>query len=328
MKEKVQLAMKKKSLVRDDEMLSRLHGVFRRLTTTDSRHWTPCLFRVDKEPISFDVREISVEQDGWKAYLESIEKDYVGDKKPILGEGFSFREYDGSAPEEGVAFHARMSDEPVGTAAGLFLKLAFGADVERGGEDFHDNGFAIRGRTESRDNIVFVSVRPPSVQLKNRFWLLYDRTEYKPVDRRLLALPKRIDAVFSGTEVWFLTLQGTQMFAPESICRTIARKRIAGMKELRWIEGFGVLEREATKGYNPRRFLAFNEGKVAELDVPSKRKAIARKFKIGLTKAGNVNLSDPVSANKFIKIVCDKAMVDPFDDAPMEVSGAKKWSAG
>lgn len=295
---------------------------------TDSRHWTPCLFRVDKEPISFDVREISVAQDGWKAYLESIVKDYAGDKKPILGEGFSFREYDGSALEEGIAFHANVSDESVGTAAESFLKAAFGADVERGGAHFHDNGFAIRGRSKSEDNIVFVSVRSPSVQLKNRFWLLYDRTEYKPVDRRLLVLPKRIDAVFSESEVWFLTLPGAQMFAPESICRTIARKRIAGMKELRWIEGFGVLEIEATKGYNPRRFLAFNEGKVKELDDPSKRKVIARKFRIGLTKAGKVDLSDPVSANKFIKVVCDKAMVDPFDEAPMEVSGAKQWSEG
>lgn len=31
------------------------------------------------------------------------------------------------------------------------------------------------------------------------------------------------------------------------------------------------------------------------------------------------------AADKLVKLLCDRGMVDPFDNNPMEVSSSKKW---
>ena len=35
--------------------------------------------------------------------------------------------------------------------------------------------------------------------------------------------------------------------------------------------------------------------------------------------------TEPEVAEKLIKLLCNRGMVDPFDDTPKEVSGSKKW---
>ena len=319
--------MSKRSSQSDNEMRKPLREAFQRLSTEDCRYWVPYLFQVvkDSEQICFDARQITIEQDEWKKYLEGIEKDYVGGRKPFLGEGFSFREYDGSAPDEGMALHAKCADEAVGLTVMSFLKSIDCADAEHGGRDLNENGLAICGQSDEGLRTIFVSGHSPFMAIKNRFWLLHGKTEYTLMKEKLLVLPKKMDAVVVGDDIWFLTLQGAQLFAPESICRKIAQDRVESMKGLSWIEGFSTLESEAVKGFNPRRFLAFNGDKVADLAIQAKRKDIARKFHIDLTKAEKINLTNPISANNFIKVICDKAMVDPFNDDPMEVSGAKEW---
>ncbi len=36
-------------------------------------------------------------------------------------------------------------------------------------------------------------------------------------------------------------------------------------------------------------------------------------------------MSKPGAADKIVKILCSRGMVDPFDQNPMEVSSSKKW---
>lgn len=322
--------MTQRNSMNDVAMLKVLQQAFHRLATCDARCWTPHFFQTHKGAngaISFDARQIAISPpEEWKRYLDSLEKDYVSGKKAFLKGGFSFREYDGSAPEEGTALHAECTDGVSGQIVCDFTKALVNADVERGGKDLKENGFTICGKSEEGLRTIFVSAHTPLAQLKNRFWLLHDATEYTPVDRPLLVLPKRIDALIVGDDAWFLTLQGTQLFAPDSICRKIAQEKISTMNGIKWIEGFDTFAKAAVTGYNPRRFLAFNAEKVTELADALKRKRIAKKFNISLKPSGKIDLSDPASANNFIKVVCDKAMVDPFNDGPMEVSGAKKWN--
>ena len=315
----------------EDAILSTLQLSFNHLVADDRSYWTPHLFQTQKTPdgtISFDARQINISpQEEWKRYLVGLEKDYVSGKKAILREGFSFREYDGSAPEEGTAFHCKCSNSIIGQTVHAFAQSIANADVERGSKNMTENGFVICGKTKEGSRILFVSAHTPLVQINNRFWLLYDKTQYRPVkEKQLLTLPKKIDALIVGEDVWFLTLQGTQLFAPDSICKNVAQDRVSGMKGVKWIEGFDTFADVAIKGFNPRRFLAFNAGKVIELGDGAKRKRIAKKFSLPLKPSGNIDLSNPISANAFIKIICNKAMVDPFNEGPMEVSGAKEWN--
>ena len=44
-----------------------------------------------------------------------------------------------------------------------------------------------------------------------------------------------------------------------------------------------------------------------------------------LRKHGKIDTSQEGVSEKVVKILCDKGMVDPFEDIAMEVSSAKKW---
>ena len=54
------------------------------------------------------------------------------------------------------------------------------------------------------------------------------------------------------------------------------------------------------------------------------RKRIAKKFSIPLVD-GKLDASDPINAERIVKILCKKGMIDPFDDIAVEVFGARKW---
>ena len=40
---------------------------------------------------------------------------------------------------------------------------------------------------------------------------------------------------------------------------------------------------------------------------------------------GHIDTSTPDMVEKLIKVLCNKGMVDPFDNVPVEVSGASRW---
>ena len=70
--------------------------------------------------------------------------------------------------------------------------------------------------------------------------------------------------------------------------------------------------------------MAFNDGHLKKLKKPSDRKKIAKKFGIPLD-GDKFDMLKEGSADKLVKVLCDRGMVDPFDDNPMEVAGSKKW---
>ena len=51
---------------------------------------------------------------------------------------------------------------------------------------------------------------------------------------------------------------------------------------------------------------------------------MAKKFNIPLD-GDKFDTTQQSAAEKIVKLLCDRGMVDPFDDNPMEVAGSKKW---
>lgn len=54
------------------------------------------------------------------------------------------------------------------------------------------------------------------------------------------------------------------------------------------------------------------------------RQRIAKKFNIPMIK-DRFDSSCPETSDKLIKILCNRGMVDPFGNDPVEVAGSKKW---
>jgi hypothetical protein len=61
-----------------------------------------------------------------------------------------------------------------------------------------------------------------------------------------------------------------------------------------------------------------------DLNDSKKRKKIAKKF--GIKYSNNrFDLSEKGDAERFIKVICNRGMTDPFTDDPVEVTSSKKW---
>ena len=54
------------------------------------------------------------------------------------------------------------------------------------------------------------------------------------------------------------------------------------------------------------------------------RNKIGKKFKIPLD-GDKFDINQQGAADKLVKLLCDRGMIEPFDNNPIEVSGAKKW---
>ena len=77
-------------------------------------------------------------------------------------------------------------------------------------------------------------------------------------------------------------------------------------------------------GHNPRKFVSFNDGYLQELKNAKSRKKMAKKFNIPLY-GDKFDTNQQGATDKIVKLLCNRGMIDPFNDNPMEVAGAKRW---
>ena len=90
------------------------------------------------------------------------------------------------------------------------------------------------------------------------------------------------------------------------------------------VTDFVAFSSVAGSGHNPRKFVSFNDAHLQKLKNARSRAKMARKFNIPM--AGELfDTTQPGAIDKIVKLLCDRGMVDPFDDNPMEVAGSKKW---
>lgn len=99
---------------------------------------------------------------------------------------------------------------------------------------------------------------------------------------------------------------------------------LIGQKKI--LDGFEEFQAIASSGHNPRKFVSFNDSHLDKLTVLKNRKSLAKKFGIPLTSKNMFDAKVDGAAEKIVKLLCHRGMIDPFDDIPVEVSGSKKWS--
>lgn len=55
-----------------------------------------------------------------------------------------------------------------------------------------------------------------------------------------------------------------------------------------------------------------------------KRKKLANMFDLKL-RGNEIDTNDEKTSARLVKFLCNKAMLDPLDDSPVEVAAAKSW---
>ena len=181
--------------------------------------------------------------------------------------------------------------------------------------------FACKGK-----NVDFIFNTPPFKQLKGAVWTFVGN-KFKFTKERILVLPLEADAIRVDERIYFLTERGVRMFeSPEDLAKR-SREVIDKILNLGLVSDPENFARYASGADNQRRLRKFKEDEADRLKFladKTKGKKIREKF--GLRIDGKQLISTTKEdVDRVVKLVYQRGMLNPFDNAPMEVHGASKW---
>ena len=101
--------------------------------------------------------------------------------------------------------------------------------------------------------------------------------------------------------VYLFNMNGEKLFNMERAYRTICHSKVEDIINSGIISDESAFRQYATSGHNPR------------------------KFGITQIQEGTFDSSDSENVNRIVKFLCKKGMIDPVNDDPVEVEGARQW---
>lgn len=295
-----------------------------------STDWSLQLLRITtykKTGTQYASRQITLEPEGeLDSFVKEITDIYLGTGKSALSKYTRVTDYDGTA--DGKTVYKLSSDNPlIATEFADFISAVADPDVEADSLTY-TSAYVIKGSTivNGEDTpIKLVSMQNPITTLKHKFFPGHDNGKFKGLSEKILSLKPTLDIVVIGTTVYFMTMNGENLFNMERAYRSVCHDVIARIETADMICGFDTFKTVAEAGHNPRRFVSFNSERFEALKNTRTRKAMAKQFDIPLDENGNLDATVEEAAERIVKVLCNKGMVDPFKKVAVEVSGARPW---
>lgn len=178
------------------------------------------------------------------------------------------------------------------------------------------------GRKSER--VKLISMQNPVTTLKQKYQFLHSSGSFEKIKNQVLTLRTAFDVIIIEDTVYFLTPDGERLFNMARAFKKICRSRISDVEKSGIISDIEKFKDFAEKGYNPRRFASFNEERLKRLADAATREKMANQFSI--QRVGDLfDSSSRENVDKIVKLLCNKGMMDPFEEAAVEVSSSKKW---
>lgn len=305
--------------------VEKLDRIFTALSTCEA--WSIQLLKINtsrRAPTTYMGREIIFTPNGQlNDFVSDIVDTYVG-RKGILHTFTDVREYDGSAINQ-VIYKLPVTSELIAEEYQALLEGMAQPYAEIDPLEVKFQAYLLNGliKLDGEDfPVKLVSMQNPITTLKHKF--MEDKGTFKEISDKVLSLKTMIDIIIFDQCIYMLNLAGEKLFNMERSYRAVCTDKIADMKEYDIITDFEIFSATAGSGHNPRKFVSFNDEHLKKLKSRANRRKIAQKFNIPL-KDDKFDTSKAQAVDKLVKILCNRGMVDPFDDNPMEVAGSKKW---
>ena len=285
------------------------------------------LLRIEKDenPIRYFSREIELKpEEDFFEYLKELCAKYSSQKTSSLQGEVDI--YQGDVIIDRV-YKLPVTDELISDSLQVLESVIADPDTEGDVVGQEWNALLIKGLISGKDGTVpvrLITMKSPIAVLRNRF-LLDEKGQFRKIENRVLTLNKSLDAVIYGETFYFLTLQAENLFNIERAYKKKSEKKTTEIIESGIISDPEKFQIAARKGVNPRRFVSFNPQRFEALQQMTGRKRFAELFQLKLASDGTISTDDAVTTDRLIRFLCDKAMVDPVDEAPREVSAAKVW---
>lgn len=260
------------------------------------------------------------------ALIEEISKKYLSSGKGSLDSYSDVSDYDGTASR--TTIYRLGKDNPlIASEYKSFLAAVANPDVEADSFSF-TSACVIKGiLTIGDDNIPvkLVSMQSPVTTLKQKYRLLHASGKFSQITGPILTLRSSVDVVMVGDRIYFLTLAGENLFNMSRAYKAVCHDAVTEVESAGIISNIDSFRSIAESGHNPRKFISFDRERLNALKNTNTRKAMAKRFLIPLDDENRFNAGADGAADKIVKLLCNKGMVDPFHNTAVEVSGAKQW---
>ena len=274
---------------------------------------------------SYVGREITLSPEGTlTSFVKEISEHYTNKSKGILLSYHDITEYDGSTVDKFVYSLSKTNTLIVDEYNALMEAIA-NPDTELNPLEFKAKAYVLRGIIyidDEKKPIKLISVQNPVTSLKHKF--LRANGTFTEITDKVISLRTSIDVIIMDDIVYMLTLAGENLFNMERAYKAACAGKLEEIKRCCIVTDFAAFSSVAGSGHNPRKFVSFNESHLQKLKNSRSRVKMAKKFSIPMN-GDCFDTTQPGVADKIVKLLCNRGMVDPFDDNPMEVAGSKKW---
>ncbi len=302
--------------------MKRVRELFQKLNTGEN--WSLLVLQINssrKMGISYVAREIFLESDErLNSYISDIANKYIGDKG-CFDESFTeLVDYDGTTGGKTI-YHLRADNDLIADEYQKLITAIGNSNQENDPLKMKLKSSVLCGLLDDIPIKLFTMQTPVST-FKNKFQ--FNKGNLKEIKDKVLTLRTNIDVMIYGEDVYFLTLAGEKLFNMERAYKALSVEYIAQIKESGIIVDVEIFSGIAGSGHNPRRFVAYNQERLESMKDKTVRRQIAEQFSLPI-KDDKIDTSQSGVSEKLVKILCNKGMIDPFENEAVEVSGSKKW---
>lgn len=257
-------------------------------------------------------------------FVNEISGRYMEEKSGELKTFLRVQDYDGTT-EGNVIYKLNAQNTLIKEEYASLIDAL--AHTEQEGDPLNQKwqAYVIQGDMKIDDeemNIKLISMQNPITALKHKF--LYEKNTFTEIENKVLSLKSTIDVLILDNEVYFLTMAGEKLFNMERAYKAVCDNKVTILEQSGILYDSNTFGNVARTGHHPRMFVSFNEKRYEKLKNKKERAQYAELFEIPL-KDGKFDTSEAEAADKLVKLLCNKGMVDPFENLPVEVSGARKW---
>lgn len=234
------------------------------------------------------------------------------------------QDYDGTT-EGNVIYKLNTQDSLIKEDYDALVHALANAEQEADPLSQKLQAYVIQGDIKVEDEeigIKLISMQNPITTLKHKF--LHENNTFREIETKVLSLRSTIDVLIVNDEIYFFSMAGEKLFDMERAYKAVCDNKVTMLEESGILYDSNVFGDVARTGHHPRMFVSFNEKRYERLKNKKERKRYAELFEIPI-KEGKFDTSESKAADKLVKLLCNKGMVDPFEDLPVEVSGARKW---
>ena len=306
--------------------LEKMKTVFASLSTCST--WSLQLLQIKnsrQHGTSYSGREIMLSPEGTlSAFVSEIAERYIADTNGVINSYQDVIEYDGSTIDK-VIYWIKKDNALISEEYEALIAAIATPDTEIDPLEFKARAYLLRGIIKIGNEekpVKLISMQNPVTSLKHKF--LRASGTFKEISDKVISLRTSIDVIMIDDTVYMLTLAGENLFNMERAYKATCSGKLQDIQQCSIVTDFDAFALIAGSGHNPRKFVSFNDGHLQKLKNANSRKKMAKKFNI-LLYGDKFDTSQPGAADKIVKLLCDRGMIDPFDDNPMEVAGSKRW---